>query len=123
MSVKVISVKENVLVANDEQARINRALLDRHDVVMFNVMASPGAGKTSLIMETIRQVGSRWRLAVIEGDIASTVDADKINAMHIPAVQINTVGGCHLDAGMIASALDQLDLDQLDLIFIENVGI
>ena len=85
-------------------------------------MSSPGSGKTSLILQTISRLRDRCRIAVIEGDVASSIDADKINQQNIPAIQINTAGGCHLDAQMIGKALDNLDLDQIDLIFIENVG-
>lgn len=122
MSVKVLTVKADVLGANDRIARENRALLDRHHILMINVMSSPGAGKTSLIMRTIDRFKAATRMAVIEGDIASTIDADRVSALGIPAVQINTAGGCHLDANMISKALDSLPLDNLDLIFIENVG-
>jgi hydrogenase nickel incorporation protein HypB len=122
MNVKVLSIKEDILGANDENARINRELVDRHKVLMVNITASPGAGKTSVILETIRHLKDRLRIAVVEGDIASTIDADKVAAAGIPAVQINTEGACHLDAHMVRKALDNLDLDNLDLVLIENVG-
>ena len=85
-------------------------------------MSAPGSGKTSLIMRTIDRLRDKFRIAVIEGDIASSIDADKITQQNIPAIQINTGGGCHLDAQMIRKALDALDLDRVDLIFLENVG-
>jgi hydrogenase nickel incorporation protein HypB len=122
MGVKVLTVKENVLGANTENAKANRERVDRHGILMLNVMSSPGAGKTSLIMQTIQSFKGKTRIAVIEGDIASTIDADKVSAQGVPAVQINTGGACHLDAGMISKALDILDLDRTDLILIENVG-
>lgn len=122
MSVKVLTIKEDILGANDEIASANRELLDTRHVFMINIMSSPGAGKTSLIMRTIDRFKTNWRIAVIEGDIASTIDADKVSRLGIPAIQINTVGACHLDANMIKKALDNLALDQLDLIIVENVG-
>jgi hydrogenase nickel incorporation protein HypB len=122
MSVKVLNIKEDILGANEEKAKKNRELLDRHHNILINIMSSPGAGKTSLIMQTIKNLKDRVRLAVIEGDIASTIDSDKINRQDIPAIQINTGGACHLDANMIEKALNQLVLEQTDLVFIENVG-
>jgi hydrogenase nickel incorporation protein HypB len=122
MSVKIITVGEKILGANDEKARENKRRLDKSGVLAINIMSSPGAGKTSLIMSTIRHLRDRLRVAVIEGDVASSVDADKINEMGIPVVQINTAGGCHLEAGMVARALDDLPLEDTDLLFIENVG-
>jgi hydrogenase nickel incorporation protein HypB len=122
MSVKVLSIKEDILGANDENARINKSLVDSHRVLMVNFTASPGAGKTSVILETIRHLKDRMRFAVIEGDIASSIDADKVASIGIPAVQINTEGACHLDAHMVGKALENLDLDNIDVIFIENVG-
>jgi hydrogenase nickel incorporation protein HypB len=89
---------------------------------MLNLMASPGGGKTSLILETIRRLRDEFRIAVIEGDIDSTVDAEKVAALGIPAVQLRTGGACHLDAPMIRMALDGMDLSAVDLLLIENVG-
>ncbi len=117
-----IEVKKNILATNSAMAAENHQRLEDHDVRMINLMASPGAGKTSVIMQAIEHTRDRLRLAVIEGDIASEIDSLAIEAMDIPAIQINTDGGCHLTAVMIASALDHLDLDTLDLIIIENVG-
>jgi hydrogenase nickel incorporation protein HypB len=122
MSSRILTVKENILAANTKEAGINRGLLDRHNIGMINIMSSPGSGKTSLILQTIHRLRNRYRIAVIEGDIASSMDTDKITLLNIPAVQINTSGGCHLDARMTRKALDALDLDRIDLIFIENVG-
>jgi hydrogenase nickel incorporation protein HypB len=122
MSSRILTVKENILGANTKKAGIIRELLNRHNIGMINIMSSPGSGKTSLILQTINRLGDKYRIAVIEGDIASSIDADKITRLNIPAVQINTVGGCHLDAQMIEKALDALDLNRIDLIFIENVG-
>ena len=122
MSVKVITVGEDILGANEEKAKANKSRLDGHKVLTINIMSSPGAGKTSLIMSTINSLKDKMGMAVIEGDVASSVDADKINEMGIPVVQINTAGGCHLDANMVESALNGLPLDKTDLLFIENVG-
>ena len=122
MGVKVVNVKKDILSANDEKAKTNRALLDKHHNILINIMSSPGAGKTSLIMQTIKRLKKKIHIAVIEGDIASTIDADKINKQDIPAIQINTGGACHLDANMIEKALDKLDLEQAELVIIENVG-
>ena len=98
MSVKVLTVKEDILSANDENAKANRERADQPHVVMINVMSSPGAGKTTLITQTINKFKEQTRIAVVEGDIASTIDADKISKLGIPVVQINTAGTCHLDA-------------------------
>jgi hydrogenase nickel incorporation protein HypB len=122
MSAKTITVKKEILGANKETAERIRKLLDTHNVRMVNLMSASGSGKTSLIMRTISRLRGRYRLAVIEGSIASSIDTDKIAQQNIPAVQINTEGGCHLDARMIQNALAALNLDQLDLIFVENVG-
>jgi len=87
-----------------------------------NVMSSPGAGKTSLILETIRRLKGKTRIGVIEGDVASSVDADKVHQEGVPVIQINIPGGCHLDANMIESALNNLPLQDIELLLIENVG-
>jgi hydrogenase nickel incorporation protein HypB len=122
MTVKVITIGEDILGANEEKARNNKSKLDAYGILTINIMSSPGAGKTSLIMSTIKRLRDKIRIAVIEGDVASSVDAEKVNAMGIPVVQINTAGGCHLEAGMVAKALDDLPLKETDLLFIENVG-
>jgi hydrogenase nickel incorporation protein HypB len=109
--------------ANDQVAAINRKRLDDHGIFAINLMASPGAGKTSLILQTIQAVAPRLRVGVIEGDTAPvTIDADKVIAAGMPAVQINTGGECHLDAVMINDGLDQLPLAEIDLLIVENVG-
>ncbi len=122
MSVKLLTIKEEVMGANDEIARKNRELIDAHLILMINITSAPGAGKTSLILQTINRFRSNTRIAVVEGDVASTIDADKVNQLSIPAIQINTAGACHLDANMVKKALENLDLSNLDLIIIENVG-
>ena len=122
MRARTITVKENILGANKEKAEMIRKLLDTHHILMVNVMSASGSGKTSLIIRTIDRLRHKYRIAVIKGDIASTLDTDRITRLKIPGVQINTAGGCHLDAQMIEKALSALDLAQLDLIFIENIG-
>ncbi len=122
MTVKVIKVGEDILGANEEKARANQNRLHSHGVLTVDIMSSPGAGKTSLIMATIKHMKDKASMAVIEGDVASSVDADKINEMGIPVVQINTAGGCHLDANMVEIALNDLPLENIELLFIENVG-
>ena len=117
-----VPVVEQILSANDQLAAANRARLDEAGVLAINVMASPGAGKTSLIMRTIEALKGEVRIGVIEGDIATTIDAERIAALDVPVVQINTGGECHLDAAMLQNALPRLALDQLDLLIVENVG-
>ena len=122
MQARTLSVVEKILSANDLIALENQELLDEHDVVAVNVMASPGAGKTSLILRSIEALRGQLRLGVIEGDVAGRVDADKVAETGTPVVQINTGGGCHLDAPQVRNALQRLPLDEIDLLFIENVG-
>ena len=122
MAIKVITIKEDILGANEEKAKRNQEKLDSKDIFTVNIMSSPGAGKTSLIMNTINQLRDKVRIAVVEGDVASTVDAEKIHERGISVVQINTAGGCHLDANMMANAMNNLPLNNIDLLFIENVG-
>jgi hydrogenase nickel incorporation protein HypB len=117
-----IPVVKDILSANDQVAAENRAAFDGAGVLVVNLMASPGAGKTSLILSTIAHLPAGVRVGVIEGDVASRIDADTIAAHGVPVVQINTGGGCHLDAPMVRAALPDLPLDRLDLVFIENVG-
>jgi hydrogenase nickel incorporation protein HypB len=117
-----IPVARNILSANDQIAADNRALFDRLGVFVVNLMASPGAGKTSVILTTAERLPKPVRPGVIEGDLASRIDADTIAARSIPVVQINTGGGCHLDAPMVRRALPELPLQEIDLLFIENVG-
>lgn len=122
MQPKTLPIVEKILSANDLLALENRKLLDEHRILAVNVMASPGAGKTSLILRSIEALRGHLRVGVIEGDVAGRVDADKVAETGTPVVQINTGGGCHLDAPQVLSALRQLPLDELDLLLIENVG-
>jgi len=117
-----IDLSKPILDRNERLAAENRARFDAAGVFVLDMMASPGAGKTSTILATIAALRDRYRIAVIEGDIASKVDAEKVKAHGIPAVQINTGGACHLESDMIRRAVDALPLDELDLIIIENVG-
>ncbi|MCG3210234.1 MAG: Hydrogenase maturation factor HypB [Anaerolineae bacterium] len=119
---KTIPVVKEILNANDQIAEENDDLLKSHQIFALNLMASPGAGKTTFILATCNRLPPALRPGVIEGDLASSIDADKISARGIPVVQINTGGGCHLDAPMIRSALPQLPLNDITLLFIENVG-
>ncbi|WP_420632150.1 hydrogenase nickel incorporation protein HypB [Candidatus Leptofilum sp.] len=118
-----IPVVENILNANDDLAARNQALLDKKGILGINVLASPGSGKTSVILRTIELLQDRLTIGVIEGDTAAvTIDADKITAVGMPAVQINTGGNCHLDAVQVANGLHQLPLDEIELLIVENVG-
>lgn len=117
-----IDLKQPILDKNDRLADANRALFAEHHVFVVDLLASPGSGKTSTILATIEALRDEFNIAVIEGDIASNVDAAKISAQGIPAVQINTGGACHLESDMIRRAVDVLDLESLDLIIVENVG-
>ena len=122
---KRIEVIQNVLEANDTIASRNRELLDKHKVFVINIMSAPGAGKTSVILHTLKRLKDRLNIAVIEGDVASTVDAEKVQSEARSVVQINTRNmpeSCSLMAVMIESALKDMPLDDIDLILIENVG-
>ncbi len=111
-----------ILGENDRVAAANRARFDAHRLLTLNLMSSPGSGKTSLLEATIRRLGRDFRIAVIEGDLATENDAERIRACGVPAVQITTGNACHLDATMVRDALEQLSLAELDVLFVENVG-
>jgi hydrogenase nickel incorporation protein HypB len=117
-----IPVVEKILSANDRLAQENQEHLDAAGVLAINIMASPGAGKTSLIEQTVAGLRERIRIGMINGDIATSLDADRAQAAGATAIQINTGGDCHLDASMVQSALAKLDLHTLDLVIVENVG-
>jgi hydrogenase nickel incorporation protein HypB len=117
-----IPVVRDILSANDQVADEVRSTFDAASLFVLNLMASPGAGKTSFILATVNRLPATIHPGVIEGDLASSIDAEKIGAHGVPVVQINTGGNCHLDAPMIRAALPHLPLAQLDLLFIENVG-
>jgi hydrogenase nickel incorporation protein HypB len=117
-----VKVMENILSANEELAEQNRDYFKERHICALNVMASPGSGKTSVIEKLIEMTGKEIRFAVIEGDIASCIDAEKFETMGVPVLQINTGGGCHLDANMIKTAVAALELSDHTVLCIENVG-
>ncbi len=117
-----IDVIENVMQYNKDEAEINRKKFRENKVTVVNILSAPGAGKTSLIIETLKVFMDKINIGVIEGDISSTHDSEKIKAFTNSVVQINTGGTCHLNASMIAKAIEKLPLKELDLLFIENVG-
>lgn len=123
MASEKVQIIEKIFDANDQVADQTQTQLTKSGVFSINIMASPGAGKTSVILKTISKLSGKLRIGVIEGDTAPvTIDSDKVMAMGMPAVQINTGGQCHLDAVMIDNALKHLNLKELDLIIVENVG-
>jgi len=117
-----IKVMENILDKNDEIAAEVNARLSARGIFTLNLMGSPGSGKTSLLEKTIEALRGEVRMAVIEGDLFTSKDADRIAGHGVPVFQINTGGGCHLDANMVKAGLDKLDLANLDLVVVENVG-
>lgn len=117
-----VSVVQDILGANDRLAASNRERLDAAGVFAINLMASPGAGKTSLIARTVEALLGEYAIGAVDGDIATTLDADRIAALGVPAVQVNTGGTCHMDAVMLQEALPKLPLEELDLLIVENVG-
>lgn len=117
-----IEVGTNILQANEELALENKEVFRRHGIFVVNVMSAPGAGKTSVLEETIKRLKPRYNIGVIEGDLHTTIDSDRISALGVPAFQITTGAVCHLDARMIHNAFRGFKLDGLDLLFIENVG-
>ncbi|MFO8031790.1 MAG: hydrogenase nickel incorporation protein HypB [Desulfohalobiaceae bacterium] len=119
---KIIEVKEGILSENERMAQENRQRLAAAGTFMLNLMSSPGAGKTSLILASLPWLSPRYRIGVIEADIDSSVDAQKIEQAGIQVLQLRTGGFCHLDASMVASALEAPALQDLDLLFLENVG-
>jgi len=119
---KTVPVGEDIMSANNQIAMKNRTKLDGAEVFGLNLMASPGAGKTSLIIATVKELKDEYRIAYIDGDIATSIDTDKVATLGVPVVQINTGGQCHLDAPMLKNALPQLPFSNLDLLVVENVG-
>lgn len=117
-----IKVMKNIMHANDKLAKENRDYFNSREIKAVNIMASPGSGKTSTILKLIEAFGDKADVAVVEGDIASSIDAEKIDKLGNPVIQINTGGGCHLDANMIKSAAESLNLKNGTILFIENVG-
>ncbi len=122
MTTKNIPVIENIFSANDRIAELNRQILDENRLFSINIMASPGAGKTSLIEASVKLLAGKKNVAVIDGDIATSIDALRAEAAGAVSVQINTGGECHLDAVMLQPALQSLDLENFDILIVENVG-
>lgn len=123
MTNETVPIVKKILSANDELANQNQDVLDTYGIHAINIMASPGSGKTSVILRTIQTLSKEINIAVIEGDTAPvTIDSDKVSSLNIPVSQINTGGECHLDAMMVRKGMEALDLSDLDLLIIENVG-
>jgi len=117
-----IKIMKNILDRNQNKANEVRSLLASKKIVMVNIISSPGAGKTTLLERTCEKLGTKFKLGVIEGDITTDRDAQRLVKYNIPIVVINTEGGCHLDSNSISKVLDSFDLDNLDILFVENVG-
>jgi len=118
----VVTIERKVLEKNDALAAVNRDRFIRNGLLALNLVSSPGAGKTTLLEATIEHLKDRVRIAVVEGDVQTDLDAQRVARYGVPVVQIVTNGGCHLEAGLVAAAVDRLDLDAVDLLLIENVG-
>lgn len=117
-----INVMENILEKNDEIASALKELFTQKGIFVINLLGSPGCGKTSLVEQTVKMLSDEFSLAIIEGDLYTSKDADRIAAHGVPVIQINTHGGCHLDAVMVKTATEQLDLNKIDILIVENVG-
>ena len=117
-----IQVMKNILGENDRIAAENQAMFREKGVYVINLMGSPGAGKTSVLEKTMEKLKGELRMAVVEGDLFTSKDADRIEKHGVPVIQINTAGGCHLDAPMVQKVAQQMNLDELDLLIVENVG-
>jgi len=117
-----IELEEDFIKRNDELAAENRRLVDAYGVRVLDVMGSIGSGKTTLIEKLVSKLKDRYKIAVIAGDVATTIDADRLKKLNVPSIQVNTGRECHLDANLVKKALSKLDLKNLDLVFIENVG-
>jgi len=117
-----VRVEKKILIANEEYALRNRAFLSERKIPCLNVISSPGSGKTTILVKTIEALKGKVRIGVIEGDIQTDIDTQRIRTIGAPAVQINTDGACHLSAAQVSNALHKLPVDKLDLIIIENVG-
>jgi len=117
-----VQVMKNILGENDKVASENRKFFNDNNVFVINLMGSPGSGKTSLLEKTIAELKDKISIAVIEGDLFTAKDAERIELHEVPVIQINTTGGCHLDAPMVRRAADSLDLNKIDLLIVENVG-
>jgi hydrogenase nickel incorporation protein HypB len=118
----IITIERKVLEKNDEIARQNRVLFKQHGILALNLVSSPGAGKTSIIERTLEHLGNNLKVGVVEGDVQTDFDAQRVACYKVPVVQIVTNGGCHLEAKLVQEALSQMDLGGLDVLIIENVG-
>lgn len=118
----VIDMNTRILEANEKVADENKSFFKKHGIFTANLMSAPGAGKTSVLEQTIKKIKNEFKIAVIEGDLQTTIDADRISALGIPSHQIVTGTVCHLDARMVHNALHEFNLEEFDLLFIENVG-
>ena len=118
----VITVERKVLEKNDDIARLNRAAFSEHGIFVLNLVSSPGSGKTSILEKTCEALRETMKIAVIEGDVQTDLDAQRVAAYGVQVVQIVTLGGCHLDAGLVRDAMQNIELDKTELLFIENVG-
>lgn len=122
-NIKLVEIKQDVFKENNEMADKVRVIASQNNTHIINLMASPGAGKTSLLLQTIKRLSNKFRFGVIEGDIDSFVDSQKIDSVNVPVVQIKTGGACHLDAPMIMPALESIEKDNdIDILFVENIG-
>ncbi|WP_017379385.1 hydrogenase nickel incorporation protein HypB [Paenisporosarcina sp. TG-14] len=117
-----VNLREDVLKDHNVVAKLNREIFKKNNTLVINLMSSPGAGKTTLLEETVKALVNKFTIAVIEGDLATDRDAQRLRLLGIKTVQINTVGGCHLDARMIAKIIPEFELNQIDILFIENIG-
>ena len=117
-----IKVMKNILGENEKIADENRKFFRDKNIFVINLMGSPGSGKTTLLEKTLSHLAEKIRVAVIEGDLFTARDAERIERQNVPVIQINTAGGCHLDASMVRRAADSLNLDEIDLLIVENVG-
>jgi hydrogenase nickel incorporation protein HypB len=120
--VSIITIERKVLAKNDEIAAQNRARFEQHGIFVFNIVSSPGSGKTSILERTLEHLDGKLRVAVIEGDVQTDFDAQRVARYNVPTVQIMTLGGCHLEANLVQDALKNLDLANVQLLIIENVG-
>jgi hydrogenase nickel incorporation protein HypB len=118
----VLTVERKVLEKNEVIAQSNREFFKSHNIFAINMVSSPGSGKTSIVEKTIATCQNRFKLAVIEGDVQTDLDAQRVDALNVPVVQIVTNGACHLEAPLVRDSLQNIDLNQVDLLIIENVG-
>jgi hydrogenase nickel incorporation protein HypB len=120
--VSLVTIERKVLAKNDEIASQNRALFQQQGIFVFNIVSSPGSGKTSILERTLEHLNGKLRIAVIEGDVQTDFDAQRVARYNVPTAQIVTLGGCHLEANLVQDALEKLDLTGIQLLVIENVG-